>query len=456
VRDSSTVASAPSQDRPAGGWSRQQLAALDAIARWREANDRPFYFLSGYAGTGKSTLAAALDGREPDTVAYGAYTGKAAAVMRAKGCAGAATIDSLIYRPELESYCAAGAPCAHPPCRQRCRHARTRFIGRSRNPDSIVNDADLVVVDEVSMVGRQMGEDLLSFRKPVLVLGDTAQLPPIGDGGFFTARKPDFCLTEIHRQARGSPVIELATLARQGLPLVHGRYGDSEVVYDIATKDMLSFDQVICGVHRSRHQLNQRIRRALGYRGPIPARGEKVLCLKNSRWKGLRIGTTWTVLDAKPIDDGFIAMTVEDEAGKSKWMRRRKASIRPTPTATTCQASRSHSATRLLAIRRREANGTRCSSSTRGISLLSTRSAGCTPQSPVPPNESRWSRHEQYRETEDALRGLGAATAGVAAADGGEALGELVMDSSARCRRQREMDQAAAAGQRPRAIGEIQ
>ena len=40
-----------------------------------------------------------------------------------------------------------------------------------------------------------MGRDLLSFRTPLLVLGDTKQLPPIGDTGFFTDRTPDYRLT---------------------------------------------------------------------------------------------------------------------------------------------------------------------------------------------------------------------------------------------------------------------
>jgi exodeoxyribonuclease-5 len=48
----------------------------------------------------------------------------------------------------------------------------------------------------------------------------------------------------------------------------------------------------------------------------VPERGEKVLCLKNNRQKGLRNGTLWTVIEASPLGDGFIAMTVEDEDGR--------------------------------------------------------------------------------------------------------------------------------------------
>ena len=46
---------------------------------------------------------------------------------------------------------------------------------------------DLLIIDECSMVDEQIGRDLLSFGKLILVLGDPAQLPPVkNEGGFFT------------------------------------------------------------------------------------------------------------------------------------------------------------------------------------------------------------------------------------------------------------------------------
>ena len=47
------------------------------------------------------------------------------------------------------------------------------------NEDSAVARANLVIIDECSMVDEALGRDLLSFGKPVLVLGDPAQLPPV-------------------------------------------------------------------------------------------------------------------------------------------------------------------------------------------------------------------------------------------------------------------------------------
>jgi exodeoxyribonuclease-5 len=298
-------------------WSEQQIKALAAVERWLKKGDRPFFYLAGYAGTGKTTLASEIAERRGGEVVFGALTGKAAAVMAAKGCVGAATIDSLIYRAQIKASCTRRPRCESPPCRERCRWAREWFSGRSLNADSAVADASLVIVDEVSMVGSEMGRDLLSFGTPLLVLGDKAQLPSIGDGGFFTEREPDFQLTEVHRQALGSPVIELATLVRKQLPLRYGNFGDSSVMDGISIKEMLSFDQVICGTHRTRHSLNKKMRRALGFDGAAPERGEKVLCLRNHRLKGLRNGTLWTVVETAGCDDGFIEMVVENEAGLS-------------------------------------------------------------------------------------------------------------------------------------------
>ena len=70
------------------------------------------------------------------------------------------------------------------------------------------------MIDECSMVDEELGRDLLSFGKPILVLGDPAQLPPVKGGGFFTETAPDVMLTEIHRQAEGSAIIRASRAAR--------------------------------------------------------------------------------------------------------------------------------------------------------------------------------------------------------------------------------------------------
>src|SRR4051812_49218890 len=94
----------PTDNRPQGSpqalepdWSPQQLVAIDEIAAWLWHGDRPSFYLGGYAGTGKTTLLRHLAESAGERVYFGAYTGKAASVMRRKGCDDATTIDQLIY-----------------------------------------------------------------------------------------------------------------------------------------------------------------------------------------------------------------------------------------------------------------------------------------------------------------------------------------------------------------------
>src|SRR4029077_2998241 len=80
-----------------------QDAALKAVATWLKAKPgrggTPQTFrLFGYAGTGKTTLARHLAEAVDGTVLFAAFTGKAALVMRSKGCERASTIHSLIYK----------------------------------------------------------------------------------------------------------------------------------------------------------------------------------------------------------------------------------------------------------------------------------------------------------------------------------------------------------------------
>ena len=144
-------------------WSPQQDAAIKSVRDWlADPAGKQVFRLFGYAGTGKTTLAKELAASVKGTVLFATFTGKASLVLRKKGCESASTIHSLIYKVEVNE-----------------RTGEATFI---LNYDSDLTDASLLVVDEVSMVGREIAEDLLSFGKRVLVLGDPAQLPSIGPG----------------------------------------------------------------------------------------------------------------------------------------------------------------------------------------------------------------------------------------------------------------------------------
>ena len=140
-------------------------------------------------------------------------------MLRSKGAKSARTLHSLIYRPR-------GEETVTDEEKGSSRISPTFSLNRQ----SPVAKAKLIIVDECSMVDEALGRDLLSFGTPVLVLGDPGQLPPVSGGGFFTEAEPDFLLTEIHRQARDNPIIELALTVREGRPLMQGDYGTAQVI----------------------------------------------------------------------------------------------------------------------------------------------------------------------------------------------------------------------------------
>jgi exodeoxyribonuclease-5 len=308
------------RDASSPEWSPQQVAALEKIRHWHDSRAQQTLYLAGYAGTGKTTLAKEIARQFGGGVVYGAFTGKAAAVMREKGCDGATTIDSLIYRQHRVDYCARKPPCGDDQklCgAERCQFRCSRIVGKEVNPKSVVaEEAGLVIIDEVSMVNDQMGEDLESFEVPILVLGDPAQLPPIHGEGFFTRRDPDFLLTEVHRQALESPVLSMATRARTGILNGYGERGGSAIVRSIDPARMLDFDQIIAGRNVTRQQVNHQVRALLGFTDPMPVEGDRVVCLKNDHQLGIQNGTIWTVVSSEPaVDAGFVTMVVENETG---------------------------------------------------------------------------------------------------------------------------------------------
>jgi exodeoxyribonuclease-5 len=293
-----SVAETPraAETRRIGGrdWTREQAEAIDRVGRWLKAGDSPVFRLFGYAGVGKTTLARHVAEAADGETAFAAFTGKAALVMRAHGCSSATTIHALIYHA---SEGADGAPTF------------------TLNEDGPASRASLIVIDECSMVDAELARDLLSFGKPILVLGDPFQLPPVKGGGYFTEHPPDVMLTEIHRQAEDNPIIRLSQTVRGGGELKEGTYGETRVIRRAAidAAQVLAADQVLVGVNRTRRAYNQRIRTLSGFAEPLPVAGDRLVCLRNDRTKGLINGGLWRVEALGGLIKDFVRMTVRTE-----------------------------------------------------------------------------------------------------------------------------------------------
>ena len=268
-------------------FSPQQDEALKAVSRWLKDGRTPIFRLFGYAGTGKTTLAKYFADNVDGEVLFAAFTGKAAQVLRARGARNARTIHSLIYRPRGEEEVSneeTGKTTVSP-----------MFAINRQSP---LAQAALIIIDECSMVDEALGKDLMSFGTPILVLGDPGQLPPISGGGYFTEHEPDILLTEIHRQARDNPIIDLAMHVREGREIMHGDYGTAQVIgkNDVDRDMVLAADQVLVGTNRTRRRYNQRLRELKGFTQAFPQAGDKLVCLRNDPAKGLLNGSLWQVM----------------------------------------------------------------------------------------------------------------------------------------------------------------
>ncbi|ADM09482.1 hypothetical protein PB2503_07082 [Parvularcula bermudensis HTCC2503] len=283
-------------------WSREQDDALKAARRWlRGRRESQVFRLFGYAGTGKTTLARHLAEDIDGEVLFGAFTGKAAHVLRQKGCEGAQTIHSLIYRPAKGDEDDPG-------------DEGPQFTIRRDAPAS---EAALIIIDECSMVDEDLGRDLLSFGVPVLVLGDPAQLPPVKGGGYFTEASPDIMLTEVHRQAADNPIIQLSMQIRDGDLPGEGDYGAARILSkrDLDPEAVTTADQILVGLNRTRARYNQRLREIHGFDGDEPWVGERLVCLRNNKQKGLLNGGMWTVKARHGRKRGKLRLDLTPEDG---------------------------------------------------------------------------------------------------------------------------------------------
>lgn len=185
-----------------------QVEADKLIKDWFLNSSKQIFVLSGYAGTGKTSLLKHTVmntlGLEPDvSAAFVTPTGKAATVLIRSGIR-ASTLHKLIYQSIAET-------------------VEIELNGKKisveklsfRRRESIDKSIKLIVLDEASMVSDEILLDIAEYGVKILVCGDNAQLPPVeGGNAFLTA--PDYTLKTIVRQNADNPIIMLSQMAREG------------------------------------------------------------------------------------------------------------------------------------------------------------------------------------------------------------------------------------------------
>lgn len=264
----------------------------------------PTYLLRGYAGTGKTTLVKALANTLP-TIGMKyvllAPTGRAAKVLSNYTGQNASTIHRHIYQTKTFP------------------DSTIHFV-RAENKSKNT----IFIIDEASMIGEQhefggksLLDDLLEYvfsgeRCRLLLIGDTAQLPPIEsrespalDYDYMKSQFPitvaTFELTEVKRQALESGILYNATQIRQkiqenayeySLPIFNiGNYSDisiiapdafEELLYNVFSDNAGNEAVVVCKSNKRANMFNQAIRsKILNIEGEI-ATGDRLMVVKNN------------------------------------------------------------------------------------------------------------------------------------------------------------------------------
>jgi exodeoxyribonuclease-5 len=259
---------------------QQAEAIVMARTLVKQPHDRPrVAVLAGYAGTGKTTLLRLL-AQEIGGIAIVAPTGKAA--LRVKEATGlsASTIHRFIYKPFQDPLT-----------------GEVKFQ-RAPKQDMLIPDSRVIVVEEASMVGEELWNDLYDCANEtechLLCVGDPYQLPPVEPGKVdaepFGVLESNFRfdyrtdLTQVMRQALDSPIIRASMAIREGdvttavmeLPRIRPQDLVQTQIDTIAGGGV-----VICHKNTSRHELNRRVREQKKY-GRAVHDGEPLLVLKNN------------------------------------------------------------------------------------------------------------------------------------------------------------------------------
>lgn len=244
---------------------KQQEGLEIALNRYR--NGEHYTVISGYAGTGKSTLvkfiiaALAQDGIDPDTdVVYTSFTGKATQVLQKKGNQNVSTLHRLLYK-----------------------HYPLPNGGYKRERVDHI-DYKIVVVDECSMVPLTLFKDLAKHQYLyILCLGDPGQLPPVDSNeDNHLLDTPHIFLDEIMRQAAESEIIQLSMKIRNGEPIEYMKGNEVQIIHksELNTGMLQWADQILVATNNTRHAINMQMRQLLGLEG-TPQDGDKMICLRN-------------------------------------------------------------------------------------------------------------------------------------------------------------------------------
>ena len=180
-----------------------QIKAKEKILTWLNDKTGYFYVLSGAAGTGKTTLIREILKEYKKSVILTAPTHKASHVLKTTIDCPTATIHKLLgLRPNYD-----------------ISKATDKEFTQQKEPD--IRNYSCVIIDETSMIPYQL-EQLIKqeseyYKVKILYVGDKYQLKAVDGYSVFNLTYPQFELTEIVRQDKGNPLLDILDNIREDI-----------------------------------------------------------------------------------------------------------------------------------------------------------------------------------------------------------------------------------------------
>lgn len=288
--------------------SPDQLYVYQSMVDWVQTPSSNLLTIGGVAGSGKSTLLGLFASEHQHLrIAYVSFTGRASSIIGKKlNASGVPTTmkaftesEDKLDGPWHHLFYSKGDPEEKQPfCGTIHRLLYRPFIdgvteellGWEKRVE-LDRNYDLIVVDEASMIDAKIVTDMLQHGARIIAVGDHGQLPPVMGDGSLMAR-PMLRLEKIHRQAEGSPIIQLSRilreegrLARELADGVNLRFGSARELSSPALAEMLQREKldaaVLCWRNATRVHVNRTVRENLGFAGRPPQAGEPLIALKN-------------------------------------------------------------------------------------------------------------------------------------------------------------------------------
>lgn len=287
--------------------SDQKTVLLNLYKWFNDSKKSKYITVGGYAGTGKTTTISVFRKILNDKVdsklkvAFCSYTGRAAQVLKNNLSLqnslykndSVSTIHGLIYSPLVNT--------------------KEEIIGWTKKEKL---SCSLIIIDEASMVNAKIWDDLLSYKIPIIAIGDHGQLSPI-EGLFNLMENPELKLEHIHRQAKNNPIIKLAYSARLNGNIEAKKYSENVIKYskldyetnfyidELLNQYNKSNTLILCGYNNTRNKLNQHIRQKLGFETPEPQVNDKVICLRNNNQKQIYNGMLGVIKKISDHDENW-------------------------------------------------------------------------------------------------------------------------------------------------------